>query len=249
MNEKIKTSQAAGMPMSPVGNTIPTPTTHTASNGDKRELDAGAKAIDSRTHHEIFDALLASGDLDKCENCNQINKLIASVKGDGKVSTYFVNQRSHGWARVNGKWTAPTKEWLQANPFVAGARSAAAKPIVGRLSDTDLATLQAQIKGQETLLALADGATQAILRPILEGLKAKLIAHEKAVAEESLTAEKAKARINAEGAFRRVLLACDRAGVNWAAAAYGALRNMGAQCNLAPDVLDACLVTLANTDK
>lgn len=243
-NTIVKTSQSGNMPLSPVGHDKPVATTHTASNGETRAIDSGAKLVDDRPYSQIFAAELAAGNLDQYVNANQVNKHLQSLKGASAPCTYLVNDRAHKYYRENGKWLARSEEWLAANPYVAGTRAYAAKKAVGRLSDPDLETLKGQIKGQETAYNAVDDTTKAVLLPILEGLKGKLAAHEKAVREEALTAEKAKARTNAEAAFRRVLLACDRAGVDWQEAAHGFMSQFGTVCNLDPDVLNACLWTI-----
>ena len=170
MKNTIKTSQSKGQQLSPIGHETPSATTLVASNGETREVDTGAVLKDTRPYSAIFAEELEKGNLDKFENPNQINRHLQGLKGASSPCTYFVNQRSHGWSRVAGKWTPPTPEWLKANPFVSGSRACAAKAIVGRLSDADLETLKAQIKGQEKAFDAVDDTTKAVLRPILDAM-------------------------------------------------------------------------------
>lgn len=234
MNEvTIKTSQAANTPLSPVGNTIPTPTTQVSEAGETRNVDTGATLKDSRPYSAIFAEELAKGNLDVCENANQINRHLQELKGAQSPCTFFVNARSHGWSRTNGKWIAPTEEWLRANPYTPGTR--AAGKTGGMLSDAEVEAIKAQLAA----LDLVPQSAKSSVQPIMDALTLKLLNHEKAVSEAAISKERIENRRNALACTERILKAIDSMGGAWNASLYANLLTLGA--TLPDDQLAACL--------
>lgn len=238
--DTIKTTQSDGMPLSPVGNNIPNATTQTAENGTEREIDSGAKLKDERPYSTIFAEELEKGNLDQFENPNQVNKYLQSLKGASSPCTFFVNARSHGWARVGGKWTAPTTEWLKANPFQQGARISKA----GMLSDEEVTAIKAQLAA----LDLVPEAVKPTVQAIIDGLNAKLTAHEKAIAEQAISKERIRARTAACTAFEGILKLADKAGKDWGNDVALALASIGAILKLDKVSCLSCLASLVGTD-
>lgn len=242
----IKTNQADGMPLSPlpeptIGGTVPGHTV-TGSDGTNRAIDTQAIMVDDRPYSAIFADCLANNDanLHKCENLNQVNKYLASLKYGGdtsKVCTLLVNEKAHRWFKADGRWQEHTEEWVKANPY-AGRGPTSAK---GMLSDADVAILKKQIADLTTAVAIAPSDT---LKGILAALNGKLDTHEAAVREAAMTGEAARKREIASKALRSILALADKAGTDYTIALNGALVNLGDELNIDPAAVGACMTIL-----
>jgi hypothetical protein len=234
----IKTSQAEGMPLTPVGNGKPEHSI-TGADGKDRAIDQQAQLIDDRPYSAIFAQLYAAGDdrLHKCENANQVNHLLAVLKyGEGteKQCTFLVNERAHQYTRKDGRWIKQSDEWIKANPYTPGTRTASTK---GMLSDTELASVKAQI---DALKAVNNPA----LASILDGLQGRVTAHDKAVQEAVLTGESARRRECASKALRAILAAGDRKGIDWKKEINVALGYLADHLGLDSQTVQVCVACM-----
>jgi hypothetical protein len=184
--------------------TIPEHTIESPTTGDCA-IDQQAKLVDPRTYREIFEAGMADGTFDKCENPAQVNKAIAAIKGNGKVCVYMVSEVAHAWDKTEQGWVKKSDEWLAAHPFTPGVGHARVKSSAILMPD-EVDALKAQ---QVALVALKDNPA---IKPLIDAINAKLTAHEAALIEDATRQANVRKRTATLEAVKALLLANDKVG-------------------------------------
>jgi hypothetical protein len=184
--------------------TIPEHTIESENTG-KVEIDQQQKLVDVRTYREIFDAGMATGAFNECENPAQVNKQIAAIKGNGKVCVYMVSEIAHAWDKTTTGWVKKSDEWLAANPFVPGVGHARVKSAL-ILAPLELDALKAQAA------ALAVLKDNPAIKPLLDAINAKLTAHAAALLEDATRQANVRKRTATLEAIKGLLLANDKVG-------------------------------------
>jgi hypothetical protein len=168
-------------------------------------IDQQAKLVDTRTYREIFDAGMASGTFDKCENPAQVNKAIAAIKGNGKTCVYMVSEVAHEWTRTETGWVKKTEAELLANPFVPGVGHARVKSSAILTAD-EIEAINLQ------LACFAPMGQNPKIAVIAAEMRKRLADHEAALIEDATRQANVRKRNATLETIKGVLLANDKTG-------------------------------------
>jgi len=196
--DTIHTSQDATSTLTPVGYEIPVASTIKAGDGETRHVDTGAKEYGKPSQREVFEEMLASGELTLATypKASTINKEIgrrwsaAHGRPDAGNCQFLVNRTRAGYTpdTDTGCWRLATPEEEKAYLATLGTGERA-KAISGLLLDGEVEKLQSEIATlQGTVDALPD-AVKSIIVSRIDQLVSKVTAHKSALA--SMAASKA----------------------------------------------------------
>jgi len=196
--DTIHTSQDEKSRLTPVGNGVPTPHTITTDTGETRAVDTGAKEYGKPSQREVFEAMLASGELTLATypKASTINKEIgrrwsaAHGRVDAGNCQYFVNRVRAGYTPDTdaGMWRVATPEEEKAYLATLGTRERE-KAISGLLPEGECEKLQLEVDTLKGTLSALPDAVKGIIQARVDQLTARITAHKAALAD--LAASKA----------------------------------------------------------
>jgi hypothetical protein len=183
---------------------VPNHTVTSPTTGDVA-IDQQAKLVDIRTYREIFEEGMRDGIFNDCANPAQVNKAIATIKGNGKVCVYMVSEIAHAWVKTETGWIRKSDAELEANPFVAG---------VGHTRTKSSAILTAdEIEAINLQLAcFAPMGQNPKIAVIAAEMRKRLADHEAALLDDATRQANVRKRAATLEAIKGLLLANDKTG-------------------------------------